>query len=332
MRFRLWTILWVFALFASAMATFGPGGLFPGLVVILLCATILRRSRTTFGEWLTVFAIICVLVALLLPAVSSVRGVARRVACTNNMKQIALALHNYVDTFGSFPAASQSAPDGEQLQSWRLWICPFLESSSFFDNYKKDEPWNGPDNTKLVASTRFDSFFECPAHYSEAQLSHYLAVVGEHTAFPPGRGRSLAEFTDGTSNTILFIEAPHKRIPWAKPEDLSFDEAVELLSDPSKGEHFGHEVDEGFFYKPSRGINVAFVDGWVQFLRLPISREHAAALLTVDGGEVLDHREVTRLTSPELDYGRIYSLSVFLLLSLLPLLKLIKKKREIAAI
>ncbi len=302
MRFRLWTILWVFAVLASAMATFGGGGIFPGFFVPFLWALILKRPRITLVEWLTVFAIICLLVAMLLPAVSSVRGAARYFACTNNMKQIALALHNYVDTFGSFPAASQSAPDGEQLQSWRLWICPFLDSSSFFGNYEKDEPWDGPNNTKLVASAKFDFFFDCPTQYSEGQLSHYLAVVGEHTAFPPGRGRSLAEFTDGTSNTILFIEAPHKRVPWAKPEDLSFDEAVELLSDPPKDENFGHEVDEGFFYKPSRGIKIAFVDGHVQLLRLPISKEDTAALLTVDGGEISTWRS-WRLKSPELDYG-----------------------------
>jgi prepilin-type processing-associated H-X9-DG protein len=243
---------------------------------------------------------------------------------------IALAFHNYHDTRGSFPAAAQFAPDGNQLQSWRLWVIAFVEQSSFFDRYDLDEAWDGPNNTKLT-SIGYGSLFQCPTSNSVAPSTDYFAVVGEQTMWPPGRGRKISEVSDGTSNTILFIEAPHKRIPWAKPEDLSFDEAVELLTNPPKGEHFGHELDEGFFYKRSKGINVAFVDGSVQLLRLPLAKEDAVALLTVDGGEISD-RQTRRLKNPELDYARIYSLTLFLLLSLLPLAKLIKRNRKIAAI
>lgn len=332
MRFRLWTTLWAFAVLASAMATFGGVGVFVGSMVIGLWMGAFAQVRIKSIEWLVVFSIIGVLVALLLPAMQVAREDVRRVQCMNNMRNIALALLNYEKSFGSLPAASQPAPDGEQLQSWRLWICPFLEEDDFFDKYDTDESWDGPNNTKLAANAGIFSYFECPEQYSEGRLSHYLAVVGEHTAWPTGRSRSLSEFKDGDSNTILFIEAPHKRVPWTKPEDLNFEEAIKLLSGSGGDQSHCHEVDEGFFYKPSHGIFAAFADGSLQFLILPISKEHATALLTVDGGEELDHREVTRLTSPELDDERIYSLSVFLLLSLLPLFKLVTRKHKEAAI
>jgi prepilin-type processing-associated H-X9-DG protein len=328
MRFRLWTILWVFALLASAMATFGGAGIFVGPLVVGLWLGMYRMTQATLAQWAMALAVVAILIALLLPALQAPRGNHHPIIkCMNDMKMIAIGLHLYDDTHGSFPASAQTAPEGEQPQSWRLWICAALGERSFLDNYDTDEAWDGPNNKKLVGSGTSFYVYDYPSDDSQTR---YLAIVGEHAAFVPGRGRRLEEFTDGPSNTILFIEAPRESIPWTKPEDLTFDEAVELLSNPPKRSHYGHEIDGGFFHKTSRAINVAFADGRVRIIRLPISKEHATALLTVDGGEKLDTEEVVRAAGPELDYGRIYSLTLFLLLSLLPLAKLIARKREIA--
>lgn len=332
MRFRIWTILWVFAVLASAMATFGGGALFLVPIVIWLWAIVLNKPRSTLVNWLIGFAILVVLAALILPAISSVRGASRRNACVSNMKQLAMSLLNYESDHGRFPPAYIADAAGRPMHSWRVLILPYLDNKVLYDRYDFEEPWDSPNNKRLVTNASLYPYFECPTHYSEPRLCHYFAIVGKRTMWPPDRRRKHSEVRDGHFNTILYIEAPHKRIPWAKPEDLSFDEAVKLLSDPPKDEHFGHEVDEGFFYKPSSGINVAFVDGHVHLLRLPISRDQATALLTVDGGELLDPREVRRLKNPELDYARIYSLTVFGLLSLLPLSKLIVRRRKVAAI
>src|ERR1700693_2689984 len=87
-----------------------------------------RRRGFTLIELLVVIAIIAVLIALLLPAVQSAREAARRIQCVNNLKQIALATHNYHDTWGSFPAGESSAaicPNGT--------IMPFLEQNGAFN-------------------------------------------------------------------------------------------------------------------------------------------------------------------------------------------------------
>ena len=122
------------------------------------------------------------------------------------------------------------------------------------------------------------------------------------------------------------IEAPHMHVGWAEPRDLTMEEAIEFLSNPPNSNDYGHPMSEGFFYKPSRGVHIATVDGWTRLLKLPISEKHAEAILTVDGGEVVDWNDIPMSRLPELNYARIYSFSVFVVLSLLPATKLRRKQ------
>ena len=326
MKFRLVSLLWAFALLASAMATFGALGILSWLIIILFWTCIKTGQKANSLGYIIAIVTVVLIVVMLLHSVQSAREVARRAQCMNNMKWLSLSLLNYESTNGQLPAASQSDPNSEHPHSWRVWVLPFLESSNIYSKYRMDQPWHSAANTKLINNAWPMYPCTCPAHSHTEPNTHYFAVVGEQTMWPPGRGRKISEVVDGTSNTIMLIESQHKAVPWAKPEDLSFEKAVELLTDPPTSSDFGHLVDEGFFHKPSSGINVAFADASVRFLPLPISKENAIAILTADGGEAIDFDDVQQLTSPELDFGRIYALCLFVLLSLAPVAKLKEKK------
>jgi len=92
----------------------------------------------TLVELLVVIAIIGILVALLLPAVQAAREAARRMSCSNNMKQVGLAMHNYHDTYKSFPYGEGAAPTRAGASAfhgpnWRVGILPFIEQSTMYD-------------------------------------------------------------------------------------------------------------------------------------------------------------------------------------------------------
>ena len=106
------------------------------------------RSGFTLIELLVVIAIIAILIGLLLPAVQKVREAAARIKCANNMKQVALAIHNYHEVRGVFPTYNEiAASTGATTQatntravygSWIVHILPYLEQSALYDTVAAD--------------------------------------------------------------------------------------------------------------------------------------------------------------------------------------------------
>jgi len=86
----------------------------------------------------------------MLPAVESAREAARRAQCTNNLKQIALAMHEYHDMNNTFPAPAIADKQGKPLLSWRVAILPYLDQKPLYSKFKLDEPWDGPNNKALL--------------------------------------------------------------------------------------------------------------------------------------------------------------------------------------
>lgn len=183
----------------------------------------IRRTGFTLVELLVVIAIIGVLVALLLPAVQAAREAARRMQCTNNMKQIALAVHVYESTHRQFPPAFVS--NGDRQHNMLTYILPQLEQQAVYNLYQFDKPWNDAVNT---AATEVElHMFRCPSAPggSAKWISDYAACTSLGTparttlisanliksrsdwdsALQQARRRT-SDIRDGLSNSFLYFE------------------------------------------------------------------------------------------------------------------------------
>lgn len=193
-----------------------------------------------------------------------------RAQSTNNLRQIGLALHNYHDTHGQLPPAVLIGPDGKTPHSWRVAILPFLDQAALYEQYRLDEPWDGPNNSKLLET--IVPFYNVPGGNTDPTHADYFVLTAPETLFSAdGEGTSLAEVTDGVSGTIAVVEA-RRPIPWTKPEDIPYEPEGPL---PELG---------GFF---DRGFNVLFADGAVRFLLETIDENVLRGLFTKSGGEVI---------------------------------------------
>ncbi len=192
----------------------------------------------TLIELLVVISIIAVLISLLLPAVQSAREAARRAQCVNNLKQMALALHNYISATGVIPPGIVNTtvnlgqgPPGS-LSTWTSWsaqamLLPYLEQSPLYNaanfNWCTYILQAGATNS-TVYNTRIAGFL-CPSDPLAGQqnINSYAGSIGTSTIQYPTDGNTtgvfrvynslnscssvtLASITDGTSNTIAFGE------------------------------------------------------------------------------------------------------------------------------
>jgi len=162
------------------------------------------------------------LVALVLkPGAGSARA-----QSSNNLKQIGLALHNYESANGVLPAAAIVDKKGKPLLSWRVAILPYIEQDNLYRQFKLDEPWDSEHNLKL--SKTVVKVYQLPYGEEKPGITHYRAFVGNGAAFDHIQGIKLEQFQDGTSNTLLAVEAA-EGVPWSKPDDIEFDPKKPML-------------------------------------------------------------------------------------------------------
>jgi prepilin-type processing-associated H-X9-DG protein len=218
-------------------------------------------------------------VKIVLPAVAAANTAARRQHSVNNLKQIALAFHNYHSANNQFPTPElYGGTTGKVPFSWRVAILPYLEQGDLYKRYDFDEPWDGPNNRKLLDLMPAVYSYPSPdgspasrtntAYFVFAGKAAALGVPAGEPEFAP----TLSNFHDGPSTTILAVESK-REVPWTKPEDIPFDVKGPLP-----------EL-KGFV---ENGFNVAFVDGSVRFISKTIDSTVLKALITRAGGEVIN--------------------------------------------
>jgi tetratricopeptide (TPR) repeat protein/tRNA A-37 threonylcarbamoyl transferase component Bud32 len=189
---------------------------------------------------------------------AAAREMADRNQSLNNLRQIALALHNYHSATGHFPPAVVCGKDDKPLYSWRVEILPYLDEDRLYKEFNRDEPWDSEHNRKLLA--RMPAVYALPRPRKEMGLNertYYQALVGPGAAFEGRQGLRIADFTKGTSNTLMVVEAA-RPVPWSSPEDLPYDPAKPV---PALGGHF------------KDGFNAAFASGDARFLSSPLPED-----------------------------------------------------------
>ena len=204
----------------------------------------------------------------IIPVILKTQKDVKRVESMNNLRLLSLALLNYESSHRHFPPAVLTSPAGKKY-SWRIEILPFIEANSIYEKYRFDEEWDSPHNSKVTAQV--PSAFAHPDSTS-ATAASYFAVVGEETIFTPdGKGATLGGISDGTSNTILLVEAK-RDIHWAKPQDIEF--AKSGLLESLGGFHAGE-------------FAACRADGSVVALPFSMGDKTLTELLTARGGEVI---------------------------------------------
>jgi prepilin-type N-terminal cleavage/methylation domain-containing protein/prepilin-type processing-associated H-X9-DG protein len=225
------------------------------LEFIIPSPTLKRSGRDAFTliELLVVIAIIAILIGLLVPAVQKVREAANRMACSNNLKQIGLAMHAYENTRGRFPPGSVVGPFSQAgftipakvSHGWGPFLLPYLEKPGLADRYCWDVSYNDPANQEVVTTqlqilqcpsaepNRWVTAVEMPDAWSYGgkgacsdyagvlQIDPQLVDLGLVDPAPNYKGvmaqnnmTRIADITDGTSYTILITEDSGRPQAW----------------------------------------------------------------------------------------------------------------------
>ena len=230
--------------------------------------------RRLWGRVLAMLGLFGFAFYMMMPSLGPHPEGTRRTLCRNNLKQIGLALHSYHDVYGTFPPAYISDEHGRPLHSWRVLILPYVDQQELYDQYKFDEPWDGPHNISLLE--KMPPLYRCPSHEdAEAAMTDYAAVVGDACVMRGTITVTVREITDGMTNTIVIGEAAGARIRWTEPRDVSFGAFTRLGDVQSFNSEHGSVS----------GAFALHADGWVQFLSEDVPAETLKSMFTRAGGE-----------------------------------------------
>jgi hypothetical protein len=259
-------------------------------------------ARSSRRRWVFKAVLVCVILVggctgILFPFVQQAREAAQRSSCNCMLKQIGLALHTYHDQYGSFPPAFVRGPDGRAWHSWRVLILPYLDGADLYKQYDFSEPWDGPNNIKLLKSR--PTVFDCPTRREtvgapgplvastgilacgsgwarSGMTTSFAAVFGDDCVFRGSNLVTIKDISDGTSTTAVIGELTAARIPWTKPED------IDIRMHPHIGDPLGFSSNSS-----DGGVYFLMADGTVRRVYPSAPQQSVDPLFTRNGGETV---------------------------------------------
>lgn len=255
------------------------------LLLIAGCVSLRLWWRLESGKDVAKSAAVAVLVLfviflVILPSRGS-RRPSVRTDCKNNLKQLSLAVFNYHDVHAVFPDASFGAVP----VSWRISILPFVEQSALWQQYDLSQHWDSGGNRQLQKQQL--RVLDCIARPTRLDdegrfLTAYTVPTNSGSLFSDGKGSALETIADGTSNTVMILEACGARIIWSEPRDTT--DATPSISINGPGSAIGRS-DSILSSWHKDGAHLALADGSVRFVSESIEPDILRGLLTKNGGE-----------------------------------------------
>ena len=194
-----------------------------------------------------------------------------------NLKQIALAIHNYHDTYRCFPRACIADEDGKPMHSWRVLVLPYVndpQATQLYEQYDFSQPWDSPEN--LAVANRMPAVYRNPFRRDSKPTTSYMVITGTGTVFEPGKPTRFADVRDGTSNTIMVVEVVNSNTRWTEPKDLDFNTLPLSINASQDGNCISSAHPDGAF--------VVMVDGFAGILRNDLPPDVLRWLIERDDG------------------------------------------------
>ncbi len=191
-------------------------------------------------------------------------------------KILAVGMHNFHVVHGRFPPQKLISKEGRTMHSWRVMILPYLDEMRLYKQFRLEEPWDSEHNLRLAA--QMPSVFRSPddsAEMAAAGKTRFVAPLTDNSMFGrPGESVKIRDITDGTSNTLMVVRTvAENAVIWTKPDDLVLNNDRPLL------EQIAGDAD---------GFTACTCDGAAHYLGRRFTEEALRALVTMDGGEIVE--------------------------------------------